>query len=192
MKKLNTNEIISKNRRKYYLKIHLVLVTKYRKSILINEFNVFIKESIKLISLKYSFKIDLINSDKNHIHILISFTPNLTVSSIVRVIKQESTVISWKHYNSYLSNYYFKEKTLWSDGYFVSSVGYIDENTIKNYIKLIHLLIVLFLLLLYCLVCCQYHIYDKNTYLVHLRTFSNANHTFYMLWFYQLFLLKVV
>jgi putative transposase len=135
MKKLNTNEIISKNRRKYYLKIHLVLVTKYRKSILINEFNVFIKESIKLISLKYSFKIDLINSDKNHIHILISFTPNLTVSSIVRVIKQESTVISWKHYNSYLSNYYFKEKTLWSDGYFVSSVGYIDENTIKNYIN---------------------------------------------------------
>jgi putative transposase len=135
MKKLNSNEIISKNRRKYYLKIHLVLVTKYRKSILINDFNNFIKEKIKEISLKYSFKIDLINSDKNHIHILISFTPNLTVSSIVRVIKQESTVISWKHYNNYLKNYYYKEKTLWSDGYFVSSVGYIDENTVKNYVK---------------------------------------------------------
>jgi REP element-mobilizing transposase RayT len=52
MKKLNSNEIISKNRCKYYLKIHLVLVTKYRKSILINDFNNFIKEKIKEISLK--------------------------------------------------------------------------------------------------------------------------------------------
>ena len=30
---------------------------------------------------------------------------------------------------------YYKEKKLWSDGYFVSSVGYIDENTVKNYIN---------------------------------------------------------
>lgn len=29
MKKLKSNEIISKNRRKYYLKIHLVLVKKW-------------------------------------------------------------------------------------------------------------------------------------------------------------------
>jgi len=135
MKKLNNNKMNSKNRRKYYLKIHLVLVTKYRKSILINSFNDFIKENIKLISLKYDFEINLINSDKNHIHMLISFTPNLTINSIVRVIKQESTIISWNHYSSYLNRYYFKEKTLWSDGYFVSSVGYTDENTVKNYIN---------------------------------------------------------
>ncbi len=124
-----------KNRRKFYLKLHLVLVTKYRKPILIGEFDIFIKHKINEISLKYDFKIDLINSDKNHTHILISFTPNITIKSIVRVIKQESTIISWKHYNNYLKNYYNKEKTLWSDGYFVSSVGYLDENTIKNYIN---------------------------------------------------------
>jgi len=37
-------------------------------------------------------------------------------------------------YNNYLAKYYFKEKTRWSDGYFVSSVGYVDQNTVKNYI----------------------------------------------------------
>jgi putative transposase len=134
MEKINSNEIISKNRRKYFLKIHLVLVTKYRKSIIHNDFNYFLLEEITNISLKYEFNIDLINSDKNHVHILISFSPNIKINSIVRIIKQESTINSWKIYGDYLSKYYFKEKTLWSDGYFVSSVGYVDQNTVKNYI----------------------------------------------------------
>jgi putative transposase len=134
MKKINNNEIISKNRRKYFLKIHLVLVTKYRKSIILHDFKDFLLKEVSNISLKYEFKIDLINSDKNHVHILISFTPNVKINSIVRIIKQESTIKSWKMYGSYLSRYYFKEKTLWSDGYFVSSIGYVDQNTIKNYI----------------------------------------------------------
>lgn len=43
MQKVNNNKIISKNRRKYYLKIHLVMVIKYRKHLLIDEFkNIFI------------------------------------------------------------------------------------------------------------------------------------------------------
>jgi len=134
MKKINNNEIISKNRRKYFLKIHLVLVTKYRKSIIQNDFNHFLLKEISNISLKYEFNIDLINSDKNHVHILISFSPNIKINSIVRIIKQESTINSWKIYGNYLSRYYFKEKTLWRDGYFVSSVGYVDQNTVKNYI----------------------------------------------------------
>ena len=87
MKKINNNEIISKNRRKYFLKINLVLVTKYRKYILYGDFNDYLKKEIKEISLKYEFKIDLLNSDKNHVHILISFTPNIKINSIVRIIK---------------------------------------------------------------------------------------------------------
>jgi hypothetical protein len=36
MKKIKNDGIISKNRRKYYLKIHLVLVVKYRKPLINN------------------------------------------------------------------------------------------------------------------------------------------------------------
>ena len=117
-KRIKQNEFISKNRRKYYLKIHLVLVIKYRKHLLLNE-----------------FKIEAINSDLNHIHLLINYTPNITISSIVRILKQETTFHSWLIYENLLKDYFYREKTLWSDGYFVSSVGYLDEETIKNYIK---------------------------------------------------------
>jgi len=65
MKKINNNEIISKNRRKYYLKIHLVLVVKYRKQLLNNNFKGYIHDKMLEISYKNEFNIEEINSDKN-------------------------------------------------------------------------------------------------------------------------------
>ena len=87
-----------------------------------------------LISEKKDFKIEEINSDLNHIHILISYDPKISISSIVRSLKQETTFYIWKKCNNYLSKIFYKEKTFWSDGYFVSSVGYINEQIIRNYI----------------------------------------------------------
>lgn len=135
MKKIKNIKIISKNRRKYYLKIHLVMVIKYRKRLLKNEFKNYIHNKMNEISNNYEFNIEEINSDENHIHLLINYTPNITICSIVRILKQETTFHSWLNYNTLLNNYFYREKTLWSDGYFVSSVGYLDEGTIKEYIK---------------------------------------------------------
>ena len=52
-------------------------------------------------------------TDKDHIHFLISYPPLLSVTSIVRKLKQESTVFSWRLYDSMLRKYFWKEKTLW-------------------------------------------------------------------------------
>ena len=88
------------------------------------------------ISKRYDVSIDEINDDKNHIHLLISYNPNIKVNSIVMRLKQISTYNLWLNYESYLKKIFFKERTFWSDGYFVSSIGYIDEDKIKKYIKL--------------------------------------------------------
>lgn len=42
------------------------------------------------------FDIDIMETDKDHIHFLISYPPKLSVTSIVRKLKQESTVFSWR------------------------------------------------------------------------------------------------
>jgi len=135
MKKFNNNEIISKNRRKYYLKIHLVLVVKYRKSLINSVLKDFIYNQFNEISNRYNFKIDEINDDKNHIHLLISYNPNIKINTIVMRLKQISTYNLWLNYSNYLKRHFYKEKTFWSDGYFVSSIGYINEEEIKEYIK---------------------------------------------------------
>jgi putative transposase len=129
-------EYKSKNRKKYYLKAHLVFVTKYRKKLFLNlDMDFKIKDLFHGIAKKRDFIIEAMETDKNHIHLLVSYLPNISISSIVRSLKQNSTYWIWKEYSNYLSKIYFKEKTFFSDGYFVSSVGEIDEDTINKYIK---------------------------------------------------------
>lgn len=125
---------ISSNRRKYYLKAHIVLVTKYRKSILDGNLNIDLLHYIK--SLGGDYIIENINADINHIHILVSYKPQLSISTIVRDIKQKSTNFIWKLYKSYLSLHFYKKKRMfWSDGYYISSIGLNNENIINNYIN---------------------------------------------------------
>ena len=41
----------------------------------------------------------------------------------------------WKKHQSFLGKYYWKEKTFWTDGYFISSIGNVSESTLEKYIK---------------------------------------------------------
>ena len=130
------NNYTSVNRHKYYLKVHLVFVCKYRKQLLINEsIDTKVKETFKDIESKSDFIIDIMETDKDHIHLLVSYSPKISISSIVRKLKQESTITLWKCFPAYLSKYFWKEHTFWSDGYFACSIGEANPETIRKYIE---------------------------------------------------------
>ena len=74
-------------------------------------------------------------TDIDHVHFLISYPPKLSVTSIVRKLKQGSTVFAWNLYGTILRKYFWKERTLWSDGYFVCSIGEANPNAIREYIR---------------------------------------------------------
>ena len=126
---------ISKNRKKYFLKFHLILVCKYRKKLLNNIISFDIKKIIYDISGKSSFNIDVIESDQDHIHILLDSSPNHSISSIVNRLKAISTNMIWQKHGVFLNKHFWKEKTFWSDGYFVCSIGNANPETIKKYIE---------------------------------------------------------
>ena len=91
------NNYISTNRHKYYLKTHLVLVCKYRKKLLVNsEIDTVVKEIFEKIESKGDFNIDIMESDADHIHFLVSYPPYISITSIVRKLKQESAIVLWK------------------------------------------------------------------------------------------------
>lgn len=123
------------NRHKYYLKCHLIFCIKYRRKILKGGFDDNIKAIFQSIADDSDFDIDIMETDKDHIHFLISYPPKLSVTSIVRKLKQKSTIFAWHLYGNMLRQYFWKEKTLWSDGYFVCSIGEANPNTIREYIK---------------------------------------------------------
>lgn len=74
-----------------------------------------------------------VNTDEDHIHILISIPPNVTVGSVVGLIKS-NTARSLNGKFPHLRKAYWGTRSIWSAGYFVSTVG-INEEVIRRYIE---------------------------------------------------------
>ena len=126
---------ISKNKHKFYLKCHLILVCKYRKQLLVSDIREYIVLTFNTVKNTYDFDIEIMETDKGHIHLLINYPPNISVTSIVRILKQISTNRVWNRFGERLSKHFWCEHTFWSDGYFVCSIGEANPETIKKYIE---------------------------------------------------------
>ena len=72
-------------------------------------------------------------ADEDHIHLLISIPPKYSVSEVVKYLKGYSARAMRRNFK-FIDNVFYGSDGIWSDGYFVSTVG-IDEDTIKNYIE---------------------------------------------------------
>ena len=123
------------NRRKYSLKVHIVLVTKYRKQLLQGSIADDVKQKILDIANTRGYEIIAMETDKDHIHFLLSYDATDRVCDIVKIVKQETTYYLWQKYNSILSKQYWKKKIFWSDGYFACSIGEVSSATIQNILR---------------------------------------------------------
>ena len=128
-------EYISKNHSKFLIKYHIILVCKYRKQLLVGAFEYDMKKIMRHISEMSDFDIEVMETDKNHLHMMVRSEPKLSPLQIVRRLKQMSTSAVWKKYRDFLRHNFYKEHTFWTDGYFVSSIGNVSQETIKKYIE---------------------------------------------------------
>lgn len=120
---------------KTHLRYHIIFSTKYRRNCLTN-----IREDIlnifKEIASTYHFKIYAIEIDRNHIHFLVEFSPNYSIGQVVKLFKQISIHKIWEKHETYLKQFYWKnKKVLWTHGYYCSTVGNVNEEKIKMYIN---------------------------------------------------------
>ena len=129
------NRYYRHNRRKYSLKVHIVLVTKYRKQLLQGSIADDVKQKILDIANTRGYEIIAMETDKDHIHFLLSYDATDRVCDIVKIVKQETTYYLWQKYNSVLSKQYWKKKIFWSDGYFACSIGEVSSATIQNILR---------------------------------------------------------
>ncbi|MDY0388140.1 MAG: IS200/IS605 family transposase, partial [Methanolobus sp.] len=82
---MNTWE--SKNRHKYLLQYHLILVCKYRKKLLNEPIRTDIIKLFEDICKKQHTIIKTINTDNDHIHYLLETGPTVTVSKLISTLK---------------------------------------------------------------------------------------------------------
>ncbi|WQZ07315.1 IS200/IS605 family transposase [Helicobacter pylori] len=104
---------ISTNRSKHNLKAHLILVCKYRKKLLQGDLNNFIKSVIDEIATQSNFIIIAMESDIDHLHLMVQYIPRMSISSIIFRIKQITTYKVWrdKRFIPLLQKHFWKENT---------------------------------------------------------------------------------
>jgi putative transposase len=119
----------------YLCDYHLILSTKYRRKIFNNGLFEYVKRKLMDICEHYpQIYIHEVNHDKDHIHLLISIPPQMSVGSVVRLIKT-NTSRGLKKQFPFLQEVYWGTDGIWSDGYFVSTAG-INQEVIQKYIRL--------------------------------------------------------
>ena len=93
--------------------VHLIFVTKYRKRLFYGAFREDVKQLLFEACVKHHWYIKHMETDKDHVHILLQYNPT----------------------DSMLKKHYWKEHTLWSDGYFAASIGTVSQSVIEHYIE---------------------------------------------------------
>lgn len=90
----------TKNHSKYLIRYHIILVTKYREKILKGHLNRLIKQLIFDISNfdDSMFSVVTMETDVDHIHLLVDAEPQVAPTSIVRRIKQNTTIGCWDNH----------------------------------------------------------------------------------------------
>ena len=102
-------EYETKSHCKYIIALHLILVVKYRKPLLNGNLGEFVKKTVFDVSLSSDFRIEEIEIDKDHIHMLITIGTRYSVGQYARRIKQGTTTKIWKSF-PYLKTNFGKRK----------------------------------------------------------------------------------
>lgn len=127
---------VSHNRHKTLLQFHIIFVCKYRKPLLQNvNMSENVKRLSQIICNKHDVTIKVMETNDDHIHYMIETPPTIALSDIIRVLKSYTTHHLWILFPEFLTTQFWKEKTFWTDGYFVASVGNVSEKTLNDYIK---------------------------------------------------------
>jgi len=118
----------------YYTQYHIVISTKYRRKVLKAGIGEYLKKKVLQISTFHpEIEILEVNTDLDHIHLVMSIPPKFSVSHVVNMIKANTGGTMRKRF-PFLDKVYWGVAGIWSIGYFVSTIG-INEATIRKYVQ---------------------------------------------------------
>ncbi len=121
----------------YDLKYHLVWVLKYRRLALKDCLAKRLKKVFSEIADRDEFEIDTMEVKEDHVNPFLTALPRYSPSKIVQIMKVISAKVVFREFPE--GEVQLWDGQLWSDGYFVRSVG--DEVTsevVRRYIKCQH------------------------------------------------------
>ncbi|HEM3462891.1 TPA: IS200/IS605 family transposase [Streptococcus suis] len=124
------NESLSHTR--WNCKYHLVFAPKYRRQIIYGKYKASIGKIIRDLCERKGVTIHEANACPDHIHMLVSIPPKMSVSSFMGYLKGKSSLMIFdKHANL---KYRYGNRKFWCRGYYVDTVGR-NQKVIAEYIQ---------------------------------------------------------
>lgn len=117
---------------KWECKYHVVWIPKCRQKVLYGRLRQDLGELLKDLAKQQGCQILEGHLRPDHIHILISIPPKLSVSKVIGFIKGKSAIAIARTYVGRRKN--FAGQSFWARGYYVSTVG-ADEESVRAYIQ---------------------------------------------------------
>ena len=114
-------------------KYHVVLVPKCRRQVLYGQITKDLGKQLAELARQRESRIETGSFQPDHIHMVMVIPPKYAVSEVVGRMKGITASRLRKRYE-WLKRPYWKENVVWSEGYFVSTIG-IDEDKILKYVK---------------------------------------------------------
>ena len=116
---------------KWNCKYHVVFAPKYRRKIIYNQLRQDIGMIIRMLCERKDIKIIEAELCPDHVHMLISIPPKMSVSGAIGYIKGKSTLLIFDRHAD--MKYKYGQRQFWCRGYYVDTVGK-NTKAIQEYI----------------------------------------------------------
>ncbi|WP_206886136.1 MULTISPECIES: IS200/IS605 family transposase [Alicyclobacillus] len=115
----------------YSCKYHVVWCPKYRRKVLVNGVDERLKEILQAVAEERRAEIIEMEVMPDHVHLLVEVDPQFGIHRLVKLMKGRSSRILRQEFPGLRS----RLPTLWTNSYFVSTVGGAPLAVIKQYIE---------------------------------------------------------
>ena len=117
----------------YDIKLHVVWITKYRKPVLHGAVGQRLRDIVRRICEELDVEILAGNVRMDHVHLLLSIPPQLSISKLMQRLKGVSSRKLLQEHQALRKEFWGRH--LWARGYFAVSSGNVTDDVIAEYIK---------------------------------------------------------
>jgi putative transposase len=115
----------------YSCKYHVIFCPKYRRKVLVNGIETRLKDIIQAIASELDCELIQLEIMPDHVHILCEVDPQFGVHKFIKAVKGRSSRLLRQEFPKLKS----RLPTVWTNSYFVASVGGAPLAIIKQYIE---------------------------------------------------------
>lgn len=122
--------------RVYSLIYHLIFVVKYRQKVFQDDIGIIEDMKDRLLSIAKENAVEVLEIECgiDHVHLLVSTSPNVELTKIINLLKGNSSRFIREKYADYLRDKLWGDH-FWSGSYFIATTGNVSIDILKEYIE---------------------------------------------------------